>query len=69
MDWFKTDKSSLKSECIWPHTLLPVTFFAKFRNRSHSLMDGTALPVAVLVRLHLVEVGIAADSLVHTFRL
>lgn len=27
---FKTDKSSLKSECIWPHALHPVKFFGKF---------------------------------------
>jgi hypothetical protein len=28
-------------------------------------MNGAALPVAVLVRLHLIEVGISRDRLIH----
>src|ERR1700733_9772892 len=64
---FKVDKSSLKSECIRPHTLHLVALFRKFPNGSQPLMHGPALPVPIFVGFHFIEAGVLANGLVHAF--
>ena len=63
---FKTDKSSLKSGCIGNRASHRIVFLGEFGDRSDPLMDRTALPVAVLVRFHIIKVGVLADRFVHT---
>src|ERR1700691_4973504 len=69
---FKTDKSSLKSGYIPYRALHRILFLSNFRNRCHPLMQGSALPIAIFVRLDLVEVSktlVFANGLVHFFLL
>ena len=46
-----------------------IVFLGKFGNRIHALMDRPALPVPVLVGLHLGEVGVPANALIHALLL
>src|SRR5580658_7417799 len=62
---FKVDKSSLKSECIRPHTPHPVAFFRKLRNGGHPLMHGAALPIAVFISFRFVEAGAPDPSVLN----
>jgi hypothetical protein len=40
-------------------------FLGKLEDRRNALMDRTALPIAVFVRLYLLKVGVSVDRLVH----
>src|SRR3954468_7832638 len=55
---FKADKNSLKSGYIRSAALHRVVFPCQFGNRRDTFVHGAALPIAVLVRFHLVKAGI-----------
>jgi hypothetical protein len=41
-------------------------FLSKLGDRRDALMDGTAPPIAVFIRLYLIKLSISVDCLVHT---
>src|SRR5262245_14355661 len=59
------DKSSLKSGYIRSRALQRVMFLCEFGNRRYPFPDGPALPVAILLDLHLLKARVSANVLVH----
>src|SRR5579863_8943129 len=59
------DKSSLKSGYIGGRALHRVSGKGDFTDCRHPLMHGPALPVSILVVLHLVEAIVDADGFIH----
>src|SRR5579863_7364522 len=59
------DKSSLKSGYIGGRALHRVSGKGDFTDCRHPLMHGPALPVSILVGLHLVEAVVDADGFIH----
>jgi hypothetical protein len=60
------DKSSLKSGYIANSAFHRIMFLGQLGNGTDTLMRRTALPIAILVRLHFIERGVLADGPVHT---
>ena len=59
----------MKSWYIRGHAFQRVGGGGEFGNCVHAFIDRPALPVPILVGLHLIEAVIDADGLVHVFRL